>query len=263
MLKSHMDAIENHLISIAKIPENSGHSLHKGTPREIFIREYLEGHISSNIAIGTGEIIDSTSKPRESRNQFDIVLYKKNFPKLDFGGGITGFLIESVIATIEVKSLLDQAAIDQAVNAAHKAKSLVPHITKSFQTGWIPPKVLNYVVGYAGPAKMSTVYGWIKQSHDTLNIPLPTWDQETKTTKAGTALDGVFVLNKGFVALDNTPLTLNRDNAPGTHTISDSSAGNILMLFLYLQNACHNIEGAWLNPLPYVADAQFTNTVIA
>jgi hypothetical protein len=52
-----MDAIENHLISIAKIPENSGHTLHKGTPREIFIREYLEGHISSNIALATEKLL--------------------------------------------------------------------------------------------------------------------------------------------------------------------------------------------------------------
>lgn len=91
MLKSHMDAVENHLVSIAKIPANSGHTLHRGTPREAFIKEFLEGHLSANVAIGTGEIIDSTSLPRAQRNQYDIVIYKKNYPKLDFGGGINGF----------------------------------------------------------------------------------------------------------------------------------------------------------------------------
>lgn len=259
MLKSHMDAIENHLVSISQIPANSGHSLHKGTPREAFIKEYLEGHISSNIGIGTGEIIDASSQPNASRNQFDIVLYKKNYPKLDFGGGISGFLIESVIATIEVKSLLDQAAIDQSVRAAYNAKSLVTNMNNSFDTGWIPPKVLNYVVGYTGPAQISTVHDWILKSHRTLNIPLPTWSQKDRTTIAGTALDGVFQLNKGFVRLDNTPLTLNQNKSNGIHTISDSVSGNILMLFLSLQSACDNIQGAWLDPLPYVANAQYLN----
>lgn len=56
-----MDAIENHLVSISQIPANSGHTLHKGTPREAFIKEYPEGHISSNVSIGTGEIIDESS----------------------------------------------------------------------------------------------------------------------------------------------------------------------------------------------------------
>lgn len=156
-----MEAIENHLISISQIPANSGHTLHRGTPRETFIKEFLEGHISSNVAIGTGEIIDATSLPREQRNQFDIVLYKKNFPKLDFGAGISGFLIESVIATIEVKSILDQQGINQSVLAANKAKNLTPNITRSFSTGWTPPKVLNFVVAYDGPSQMSTVHQWI------------------------------------------------------------------------------------------------------
>jgi hypothetical protein len=54
-----MDAREDALIAISRIPANSGHSLHKGTPREAFIREFLESHLPENVAIGTGEIIDA------------------------------------------------------------------------------------------------------------------------------------------------------------------------------------------------------------
>ena len=259
MLKAHMDAIENQLVSISRIPANSGHSLHKGTPREAFIKEYLENHISANVAIGTGEIIDSTSAVGERRNQFDIVIYKRNYPKLNFGGGISGFLIESVIATIEVKSVLDQSGIDQSVEAAFKAKELVPNIKRSFSAGWVPPKVLNYVVAYDGPASMSTIHAWIMNSHTTLVIPLPQWTQENKIITPGTSLDGVFVLNNGFVKLDNNPLSLNRQGFSGVHTISDITNGSILMLFLCLQVACSYIDGAFLDPFPYVANAQFTN----
>lgn len=253
-----MEAIENHLISISQIPANSGHTLHRGTPRETFIKEFLEGHISSNVAIGTGEIIDATSLPREQRNQFDIVLYKKNFPKLDFGAGISGFLIESVIATIEVKSILDQQGINQSVLAANKAKNLTPNITRSFSTGWTPPKVLNFVVAYDGPSQMSTVHQWILNSHESNNIPLPNWENENKIGTAGTSLDGVFILNKGFIKLDNTPLTFNGDTG-GIYTIADTQRGNMLLFFLCLQNSCDNIDGAWLNPIPYVSSALFTN----
>ncbi|HGB0532393.1 TPA: DUF6602 domain-containing protein, partial [Salmonella enterica subsp. enterica serovar Virchow] len=197
MLKTHMNATENHLVSISQIPANAGHTLHRGTPREAFIKEFLSGHLSSNVAIGSGEIIDSNSQPRVQRNQYDIVIYKNNYPKLDFGGGVNGFLIESVIATIEVKSLLDQSAIDQSVKAAHNAKVLNPSINKSFSTGWVPPKIINYVVAYDGPAQMNTVYNWILNSHQTNRIPLPSWNQQTKYQTPGTALDGVVLLNKG------------------------------------------------------------------
>jgi hypothetical protein len=52
MLKSHMDAVETSLIHISKIPANAGHTLHRGTPREAFIKEFLEGHLSANVACG-------------------------------------------------------------------------------------------------------------------------------------------------------------------------------------------------------------------
>jgi hypothetical protein len=262
MLKTHIDAVENSLMAIYQIPASAGHTLHRGTPREAFIKEFLEGHLSPNVAIGTGEIIDSNSQPRSPRNQYDIVIYKKNYPKLNFGGGISGFLIESVIATIEVKSLLDQSAIDQSVSAAFNSKSLTPNITRSFTSGWIPPKILNYVVAYTGPAQMSTVHSWILNSHRSLNIPLPVWNQQNKAEIPGTALDGVFLLNKGFVMLDNMPLTLNSRNSNGIHTISDCLNGSMLMLFLSLQQACNNIDAAWLNSIPYVSNAGFQNVRI-
>lgn len=257
MLKSHMDAIENHLISVSKIPASSGHTLHKGTPREAFIKEYLENHISSNVAIGTGEIIDANSQPGAKRNQFDIVIYNKNYPKISFGGGISCFLIESVVATIEVKSILDESAIYQSVKAANNLKCLMPNINRSMAIGWIPPKVLSYVVAYSGPSHMQTVHEWIMNSHRKLNIKLPTWNQSNRLNTPGTGLDGVFLLNKGFVQLDNTTLTLNKNNLNGIYTIADCTDGNILMLFLCLQTVCNCIEGTRLNPIPYVSTVIF------
>jgi len=167
-----MDAKENALVAISKVPANAGHSLHKGTPREAFIKEFLEDHLPENVAIGTGEIIDSNSSPNVQRNQFDIVIYKKNYPKLDFGGGIGGFLIESVVATIEVKSTLDKPGLEQSIKAAKNSKNLNPNIITSFHSGYIPPKILNYVVAYDGPVNMSTVYGWIPQIHQMLGITI-------------------------------------------------------------------------------------------
>src|SRR5262245_28540511 len=103
MLHSHLSAVETCLLSNALLQENTGHSLHKGTPRESFVNQFLRDHLSENIAIGTGEIIDCNSLPGQARNQMDVVLYKRSYPRLAFGGGISGFLVESVLATIEVK----------------------------------------------------------------------------------------------------------------------------------------------------------------
>ena len=108
MLKTHINAKETTLLSQYEEAAISGHPTLQGSPRELFVKHFLREHLNSNVAIGSGEIIDANSKPGERRNQHDIVIYKKNYPKLNFGGGETDvFLIESVIATIEVKSTLD------------------------------------------------------------------------------------------------------------------------------------------------------------
>ena len=122
MLKAHLDAVEQHLLHVSRIPANAGHTLHRGTPREAFIKEFLTNHLSAKLAVGTGEIIDASSLPREPRNQFDIVIYKAEYPKLHLGGEVNAFLAESVVATIEVKSLLTDKDLDSAIGNASRAK---------------------------------------------------------------------------------------------------------------------------------------------
>lgn len=161
MLNAHLTEIEATLLAISKVPGNSGHPIHKGTPRERFVSEFLKDFLSETVAIGTGEIIDATSRPGQSRNQFDIVIYKRNFPKIHFGAGICAFLSESVVATIEVKSTLDQSGLEAAIRAAVNAKALTRNLVTSFWSGHVPPSILNYVVAYDGPASMKTVHGWI------------------------------------------------------------------------------------------------------
>lgn len=260
MLKSHMDAVEKNLLVISHIPANSGHSLHKGTPREAFIKKYLQGHLPSNVAIGTGEIIDANSKPGQSRNQYDIVIYKRSYPKLDFGGGVSGFLIESVIATIEVKSNLTQTEFSKAAKAARNSKDLVPNVVSSFHSGYIPPSILNYVVAYDGPASMKTIYGWIRPEYQKLGIDVSALPQEAdkRIKTPAEALDAIFVLGKGFLYYDNIPIGFvdetNRKANPSLRWVfSDTPNGNLLLLFMLIQGATANIEGKWLNPLPYLS----------
>ena len=258
-----MDLIEKQLIATSKIPANSGHSLHKGTPREAFIKQFLQSHLPGTVSIGTGEIIDNQSLPRQQRNQFDIVIYKKNYPKLDFGGGIDGFLIESVIATIEVKSTLTSTELESATKAAKNSKSLIKSVTQSFSTGYIPPAILNFIVAYDGPQNMSTVYGWIPKIHDSLNISCPSLstDSNQRISTPSPSIDGIFILEKGFLYFDNVPIgfindSVREQNPNSKWVFCNSNAGNLLLFFLFLQGATANIQGQWLNPDPYLRSFQ-------
>jgi len=258
-----MDAIEKQLIATSKIPANSGHPLHKGTPRESFIRQFLQSHLPETLSIGTGEIIDNESLPGQPRNQFDIVIYKKDFPKLDFGGGISGFLIESVVATVEVKSTLTSTELESAIKAAKNSKSLKKSVTQGFFTGYIPPAILNFVVSYDGPENLSTVSRWIPQIYDSLKIASPplSTDHKKRLETPSPSIDGVFILGKGFLYYDNVPIGFIQDQVRKEHptcnwVFCDTETGNLLLFFLFLQEATANVQGQWLNPGPYLKSVQ-------
>lgn len=214
--------------------------------------------MNSTAAIGTGEIIDSQSQPGGKRNQFDIVIYKRNYPRLDFGGGVNGFLAESVVATIEVKSTLDKLGIEQAVRAAKNAKALKKNEVTSFSSGYIPPSILSFVVAYDGPAKMETVHTWVKEVYQAEGLAEPDMPPEgDRSHIAGPALEGIFVLGKGFLNFDNAPYGFVQPEVRKAHpqirwAIANTERSNLLSLFLLLTVATSSLQGARLNPLPYL-----------
>jgi hypothetical protein len=259
MLKAHMDAVENNLLSTAKIPANSGHSLHKGTPREAFIKEFLEGHLSESVAIGTGEIIDANSQPQQPRNQHDIVIFKRNYPRLALGGGINAFLAESVVATIEVKSTLTKEEFKRATVSACNTKSLYRNFGMFLRSEYHPPAILSYVVAYDGPAQMSTVHDWISSTSWDTEVYYPTLprDDKARLATASPALDAVIVLGRGFMHYGNALTGFFRPEFLDEHpdvkwAVSDSPDGNLLLLFMFLTTAVSRIYLSSLDPTPYL-----------
>ena len=193
------------------------------------------------------------------------MIYKRNYPRLDFGGGINAFLAESVVATIEVKSTLDKLGIVQAVRAARAAKLLQKNEVTSFSSGYVPPSVLSFVVAYDGPAKMETVHAWVKEAYQAEGISEPDMPPEAdRSCIAGPALEGVFVLGKGFLNFDNAPYgfiqpELRTQNKNIRWAIAQAESGSLMSLFLVLTVATSNVEGTWLNPLPYLESFRVEN----
>jgi hypothetical protein len=264
MLKSHLDAVERHLLQISQIPANAGHTLHRGTPREAFIKTFLIGHLGARLAVGTGEIIDATSQPRQQRNQFDIVIYKSDYPRIDLGGGINAFLAESVVATIEVKSVLTEVELATAIRSASTAKRLTRNLVTTFIAGYVPPGILSYVIAYDGPAQIATVHRWIKSAEAAQNLNqarLP-GTRDARVTVVSEGVEGVFVLGRGSIIFDNAPVSLINDAAIAAHPdvryqILSQQEGNMLWLFLLLTQACSNSTAQWANLSAYLQNVRW------
>lgn len=228
MLSSHINAIEDVLAAQSAIASNAGHPNLRGGPREWFVRSFLNDHLPRNLEIGQGEIIDRDSEPgppkTEYRNQEDIVIYRKDFPRISFSPNDFAFLAEGVVATLEVKSIIDEEKLGTACAAAMNCKNLErAEPVKIF--GDPPGNIFCYVIAFDGPANMRTVAGWLPGIVEQLGV---SFDK---------IVDMIVIIGKGIVwhreAFANAIPVLAKEEGP-RWILLDQRNGNLLWLFTHM-----------------------------
>jgi hypothetical protein len=264
VLREHLNAVEQNLLSLSKTAANLSHPVNKGSARENFVKEFLEKHISDRLSIGIGEIIDSTSMPKEPRNQFDVLLYNGWYPRIEISG-INCLLSESVVSTIEVKSTLDKDGLTQAVLAARKSKELKRNFVQGVKMGYTPPSILNFLVAYNGPASMDTVYKWLKDvhaEHGNLESYDPIPVETPRHSMISPSLDGIYILGKGMIQFDNKLVTIiskeDREKSPlSKWEVKDTDKDNLLFLFLAITQACIGFSTSTVDMASYLKGQSF------
>lgn len=92
-----------------------------GAVREGVVRDILAKFLPSAIEIGTGQVVDVTGKLSD---QVDIIIAKDNTPVFRFEGGMSAFLYETVLATVEVKSMMYRDKLKEALENSKSVKNL-------------------------------------------------------------------------------------------------------------------------------------------
>ncbi len=102
------------------------HATTKGTANEESLKQILENFIPKKYAIGSGIIIDSFGNRSK---QIDIVIYDQNiYPNLFSQTSTSIFPVETVIATIEVKTFLDNSTLNLAAQNTKSIKDLKHYV---------------------------------------------------------------------------------------------------------------------------------------
>ena len=164
LFSSHFERIQRRLEAEGKAAQSFHHGLNRGLIREAFIREFLSENISEFWGVGTGEIFGRESRDREARNQVDVVIHNKRYPKLPLAAGIDLFFMETVSSFIEIKSRLTKDDVKQAAVAAKRIKDLTNFEPQQFNpTGMVKnPRPYAFIFAYEGPAKIETVIRWMR-----------------------------------------------------------------------------------------------------
>ncbi len=165
-----------------------GHKLSKGDLRELFVKRILERFLPWGISVGSGEIYSSHSQ-KKSR-QVDIIIFDNRFPKFAISGEAKNAIypIEGVIATIEVKSILNSKSLSQALENCYSVNTLglelyesisgevvsriakkegIERVFASHKIFWrLSPR--TYIFGFKGYSSQAknlcnSVFNWVKE----------------------------------------------------------------------------------------------------
>jgi len=116
-------AIGNQMLTDFELAQSQiKHLGERGGEREAVLRSFLESYLPSRYGVSSGEIIDVSGV---TSPQCDVIIYDHlNCPLLLAGKDYRVFPAESVLAVIEVKSILTLAQLKDAVNKIRSVKSL-------------------------------------------------------------------------------------------------------------------------------------------
>lgn len=228
LFNDHFSYVEQLLLARSKVQKTSGHNLHKGTPREAFIADFISGHIGAGIGVGTGEVIDAHSEPGANRNQIDIVLYDERIPRFDIGSDISLFPVEGVKATIEVKSTLQEKDLQQACRAAEHIAALSAQWPKGKSQPRVPRR---FLVAYSSAVTLDTIFDWLVAYYKAAELrrvgmkrvglreTVGAGDEAILPMMRSSTLDGIFVFGVGAILFPSFSLALHQQPLAQPHAI--------------------------------------------
>ena len=210
ILDAHFAASRERLAAAAKVADPYNHKGNKGSIREAFVKELLENCTSKFCSVGAGEIIHRDMTVDEKRDQMDVVLYNNRYPKVPGSGGIDMFFVETVSSTIEVKSRLTKDGIRKAAQASKRIKSYPQAPCQQFNPGRIisKPHPFCFLFAYDVKVSMDTVEDWVAEVSEEDDYGLEElirtpWEERRFAFHS--FLDGIFVLNKGYILTESMP----------------------------------------------------------
>jgi hypothetical protein len=202
LIQKDASALVESFIERAKVLNAIEHKLTQGTLKELFTSELLQHFLTIQFGIGSGIVINDKNK---QSNQTDIVIYDKRIiPPFISGSGIGVYPVESVIATIEIKTELHKDDLMEAEKAARKLSEKV--FTRRRRRMWPLCAAFGFKGGIRGLTKEAKSEKWLRNNVQYLKLLCITgkysWGTVQRQWKPGSeSFAGCHDETKRFLAL--------------------------------------------------------------
>ena len=228
-----------------KLSSKITHNGLKGTVREEKLKEYITKLFPTKYAIGNGIIVDSNET--QSKQQDFIIYDNFNSPKLMETESVQIVPIESVYATIEVKSTLTINELEKCINNIRSVKTLkkIKPLINPIITSNIPCPI-SMIFAYSSDTSIENIV----KNLDTFNQSIPYNEQ----------VNLVCILDKGLIYSVNKYGFKDLTVFPNENTIlvshEDKIENNLYLFYLIIMSVINNII---LPPVNLMAYAQKIN----
>ena len=146
LIQEHSSAMVRALAERGQAVKGLEHKVTKGQLRELFVTQLLGSFLTSQFGIGSGIIINQKDK---QSNQTDVIIYgKRILPPFIIEQNVGIYPAESVLATVEVKSLLRKKELEDSNKAAEKLRTVVFDPNSDYYRKERKP--LTAVIGFHG-----------------------------------------------------------------------------------------------------------------
>lgn len=147
LLDDYLHSVISGYVAQAKAISNIKHKLTKGQIREFFIQNLLQHFLPGYLDVASGIVMNNRG---EQSKETDIIIYDTRLlPPFLFSGNLNIFPIESVVATIEVKSFLNKPSLEKAErDATHLTETIWKNNKRLVSPD--PPLPLPCLFGFDG-----------------------------------------------------------------------------------------------------------------
>lgn len=203
MIKQSLQAAAKKMqIDFDDVTSQIQHQGEKGSSREEILLKYLRNYIPSKYQMNNGVLIDANGT--QSRQQ-DLVIYDSfNSPLLINMDSTKMIPIESVYATIEVKSTLNKIELNKCVKNIKSVKDLIHNPLENF----ISPTA-GFVFAFTSATSLESLLGNLIEAN--------------KDVEKSKQISLICVLDKGII------LNVSKDNFQDIHIIPEDKSTPVII----------------------------------
>lgn len=221
-----------------KTSSSLGHSLPKGHERELIASQFLTTHLPQSVDLESGVLVDQSTLDfrqlsQSTSPQLDLVVSRRDHPRLRYYGGTHVLFAESVAAVLEVKSRLTTAELQAVDVHCRKVKSRRRQVVGLWAGGADGKGRPDIRVPYYLVCFESAI-----SSRALLNTLGSIADPEN-------ALDGLFVLDpqNGQAVLKDLPIhPFGGQTRQGVYLFADAGTDVLLLFWLVLLGQIDTIK---------------------